>query len=145
MYYTWKLILILCFTNGKYYYTCKYSKFFMFWPNHTLHEAVTLDLLKNWNNGIYVIGEKRQLRTFPAFLASSTPVVDKSASCQPQKRFFWFHSLSPWRTQTKVYLAILQLAADVCFLTGRIDLTLSSQWPWDARNQTDMRQISGKL
>lgn len=61
----------------------------------TMMRQVTLDLLKNWNNGIYVIGEKRQLRTFPAFLASSTPVVDKSASCQPQKRFFWFHSLSP--------------------------------------------------
>ena len=44
----------------------------------------------------YIISENTSNQvTLPADIASLIPVSDKSASYQPQNRFFWFHSLSP--------------------------------------------------
>ncbi|TNN34282.1 hypothetical protein EYF80_055555 [Liparis tanakae] len=40
-------------------------------------------------------------------LASSTPFSLRSASNQPQKRFSWFQTLSPWRTITKRWAAAM--------------------------------------
>ena len=46
--------------------------------------------------------------TCPAVIASLVPVSAKSASNQPQNRFSLFHALSPWRTMTIVYVAIVK-------------------------------------
>src|SRR5699024_9605340 len=40
----------------------------------------------------------------PARMPSSRPLSVSGTSTHPVKRFFWFHSLSPWRSSTRLYV-----------------------------------------
>jgi hypothetical protein len=47
--------------------------------------------------------------TLPPAIASSTPLSDNGTSVQPVNKFNLFHSLSPWRTKTSLYVAFLNI------------------------------------
>lgn len=68
-----------------------------------------------------------------------SPLSLSSASNQPQKRFFWFHSLSPCLTITILYLDILKIGLEKREITQKWDYkpvlrVLADDddlfWPW---------------
>src|SRR5699024_12541538 len=43
-------------------------------------------------------------RSSPARAPSARPLSDRVTSTHPVNRFFWFHSLSPWRSRMRLYV-----------------------------------------